>query len=1755
MHSIDSSPKPLALRQLYFEHYAGADENAAMKFWREHFAESQPLFFPEPQLSSERAHEFAMHTHYILNSGLENTHSITATLYTAWALLVAKHTGSCDIIFGVSEQHRHSSEGGRTIRTVPLRVTFQWEQTVKVMLNLVHQTVLDMRQFDGATLADISQASIEAKEACRFLTKLSLKNSEKQIATEYRFDATAEAVMNLSSQPALPLDIEFQSCTDGLIMGFHFDTFAIDESRIRQISYQFEHILRQIVAVENDTTKLKELRMVGLSDLESIWKWNETVPEPMDACVHDLISEVTIRQPNAPAVCAWDGELTYKELDELSSQLAMQLSNLGFSSGIIPLCFEKSMWTPVAVMAVMKSGGTSLLLEIRQPETRLQNIVQQVSPTVILTSLANQRLAQELSKNNCSILTVGEEYFSHIENSPASILPVVHPSTPLYLVYTSGSTGTPKGVVVTHYNFRSAVKHQQHVLGFTPSRRVLDFASYAFDMSWYNLLHSLSSGSCLCIPSDHDRKNDIAGCIRRYRISYAFFTPTVARALGEEVLSALDIIVFAGEPALPSDIRLCGPNASVVIVYGPAECTPGSTIARFDGSAKLSAGSNIGTGFGVKTWIVNPAHNNKLSLIGEVGELWLEGPLCGQGYLNDPSQTAQAFADNPEWLLAGGPGYKGRCGRLYKTGDLVRYNSNGSLTYIGRKDTQVKIRGQRVELGEVEHHVKNALTNCLQHSTAEHRINMRVVAEVVTPHGSEISALVAFICMNEGDAIDFADDSWDDFVRTRIAGIEDYLVNNMPLYMIPVAYFPLKNLPMTATGKADRRRLRELGAARFHDGGDHRVQARHVSPTSDLESEIQHVWAEVLNFPVEAISVDIAFTRLGGDSISAMQVVSRCRSRNICVTVGDVLRSKTISSLSLCCRLTKKVSNEAEAVVEEMAWQLSPIQKSFFAAHPDGLNHYNQSFMLKFASPVPASVVGSALQTVVRRHPMLRARFLKLDDRWQQYVSTSTNCSFEFAEHMQVNRSDVKALAQSRQGSLDIVNGPVFAADLFQVVGESQALLLTAHHLVIDLVSWRIIWHDIERQFMQGDMLSLEPISFQKWCQLQQEFSCALRPSQALPVSTVASEFDYWGVSLTDNTTNQSETHRFNLDETTTALLLGASNMCLTSEPVDIVLGALVHSFCHTFSDRQVPPVFLEGHGREPFDGSELDLSETVGWFTTLHPVQISLRSDNTVYDAIKFAKDTRNQTPSKGLLYYACRYNSPEGQKKFESHNETEILFNYMGRYQQLEKSGSILQLDDRADMVSELRDTSLKAQRMALVEINAVVLRDKMEVSIFTHRGMLHQTKLRQWVTLFEEVLISVVHSLPAKASMLTLSDFPLLHTSYRGLDTLIAQTLPAIGIDINEVQDIYPCTAIQEGILLSRGKGTAAYANHWVWKCIANDDIEILSPSRLESAWRTVTSQHAVFSTILVEDEINGGFVQVLLRSPSHAIKWVSSNLDCASDTLLNLSKRQFLPGQPEWALTICAAPDGTCACRLDISHALIDASSIQIVLEDLVRSYNGLKLPSAPPPRNMIQYLDRINKTESLEFWRNYLHGAPRCNLPVLQLSGKPTLEEGSYGIITLSTEAAECVASLCKQLDITRSTLLQLVWSFVLSQYTGLNDVCFGYMASGRDIPISGIERMVGAIINILIARIDLTQSLEDILCMISEQTSEHLKFQHSSLAEIQHELRLGVNQLFNTALTVVDASSTGSFSGLEFKEAGSEDSHEVISPLLHKALR
>jgi amino acid adenylation domain-containing protein len=679
------------------------------------------------------------------------------------------------------------------------------------------------------------------------------------------------------------------SCWIGVVRQ---DKPVITDGQAHRMTRQFSYILNQIR--ERPHAQISDLLAPNPEDIAEILSWNREAPKAVESCAHTIIQRWATERPNAIAVSSSEGELTYSEVVNLAVRLAHHLVDQGIKQEtFVPLCFSKSLWTTVAMLGVAMAGGAFVLLESSYPPSRLASICDHLEAPLIICSGDNEELSHKLAS---VVVVIDKAHTEFLWNQRAHSreLPQVQPSNALYIVFTSGSSGIPKGVVIEHRSFCSSALAHNPPFRLGPSSRMIQSHSYAFDMSIMETLSTLVAGGCVCVLSEAERMNNYVEAARAQQPTHACLTPSFARSIPRHSLNqiGLQVIIFGGERVDPSDQACIDDRIQVMNGYGPAECSLVASV-QVNFRRALSA-SNIGHPTGAAFWAVNPHDPQILAPVGGVGELLIEGPLVGRGYLKETMKTRAAFIDPPGWLLGARTGPP--C-RVYRTGDLVRWQADGSWSYVGRMDNQVKIRGQRVELGDIESHARLWFKDA-----------MDLVAEVIsfpvrpTVSRSSIAVFVLHPAAN-GQRLDdtpFAQPTDTFLAASQLA--KGKLRKSLPRHMVPSLFVSLVEMPRTTSGKTDRRALREHLERQISSGGMQPYtqvpEAENSLPLTDTQKALQAIWAQVLNLPLASIGIHDSFFDLGGDSLHAMQVAAAARSSGIQLMANDIFTNPVLLALS-----------------------------------------------------------------------------------------------------------------------------------------------------------------------------------------------------------------------------------------------------------------------------------------------------------------------------------------------------------------------------------------------------------------------------------------------------------------------------------------------------------------------------------------------------------------------------------------------------------------------------------------------------------------------------------------------------------------------------------------------------------------------------------------------------------------------------------------------------------------------------------------
>lgn len=762
----------------------------------------------------------------------------------------------------------------------------------------------------------------------------------------------------------------------------------------------------------------------------------------------------------------------------------------------------------------------------------------------------------------------------------------------------------------------------------TPPFRFLQFASYTFDASLVEILTTLMLGGTVCVPRDEDRTNgNIASVMEEMQVTMALLTPSFAKVLKPDDVPHLKTLILGGEAMSQHHVATWADRVQLVNAYGPSECAV--VAATNPHMTRSSNPANLGKGIG-RVWIVDPQNHHRLTPIGTVGELLIEGPTLSTGYLGNEAKTREVFIENPKWAIGDAFSYPDtppeRPRRMYKTGDLVRVcdDVSGEMVYAGRKDaSQAKLNGQRLELDEVAHHL--GCDDSVRHAVV-----------VIPKAGPCAKRLVAVVSLRDDVATPTTGLKFELVTSrqalTAVEQIQERLREKLPPYMVPSSWLVLATIPLLPSGKLDRgsvsafvEGMSDEDFARVAEAQSH-ASERDSAVSShqqdvDVHELLRTIWSQVLNISPQKVTLKISFLHLGGDSITAMQVMARCRSQGLSVTVQDIIGSKSLHDLALKvgqAHIPRQHTLPRDEDHHE--FDPSPIQQLYFdqvvntSAATSGAkdNQFNQSVLLRLAKDATSQQFSDALHALVNAHSMLRARFRR-DGKgnWRQRITSDVSASYRFKTHTIGTKDRMKRRIENSQQALNPEKGPLVAADWFTVGKDKKevCVFMTIHHLVVDVVSWGIILQDLEDFLAAGAITPPVSMPFQAWTRKQSEQAQAQKNgSSLLPHhETGEADLEYWG--MTGKVNVQSDVAAIDaiaLDIETTKLLLSPQcHQALQTEPLDILLAALLLSYRTATLDRHgVPTIYNEGHGREVWEDG-MDLSRTVGWFTTLSPVHL----------------------------------------------------------------------------------------------------------------------------------------------------------------------------------------------------------------------------------------------------------------------------------------------------------------------------------------------------------------------------------------------------------------------------------------------------------------------------------------------------------------------------------------------------------------------
>ncbi|VVJ19160.1 Polyketide synthase modules and related proteins [Amycolatopsis camponoti] len=1226
------------------------------------------------------------------------------------------------------------------------------------------------------------------------------------------------------------------------------------------------------------------------------------------------------------------------------------------------------------------------------------------------------------------------------------------PENTAYVIYTSGSTGVPKGVLVPHANVTRLFSSTAHWFGFDDQDVWTLFHSYAFDFSvwelWGALLHG---GRLVVVPADVVRApEDFLTLLAEQRVTVLNQTPSAFYRLGTLPSPPLSLryVIFGGEaldPVRLADWRRRHPDGPrLVDMYGITETTVHVTHRVLDDD-RATVGGPIPD---LRAYVLDA----DLAPVppGVTGELYVAGAGLARGYLNRPGLTASRFVADP----FGAPGT-----RMYRTGDLLCWTSGGELAYRGRADHQVKIRGFRIELGEVE----AALT-----------AHPDVTGAAVVAHGTgDTRRLVAYLTGTVPGT----------------TALREFLGRSLPAHMVPAVFVGLAELPLNANGKLDHKALPEPGA---------RTETRYVAPRTSEETVLADIWSAVLG--VDRVSVEDNFFGLGGDSILSIQVVARARQAGLGISSKDLFQHQTVAELARVA-----TPSAAPVVVEEAGpAPLGPIQSWLF-------EHLAEPWRLTMSVHVVLSSVDRvrlvrAVAAVTDRHDALRMRFSRADGTWRQEPAAAETA--DVLRHVDLSEVDdvVAAMhteAVRAQTSLDIANGPVWRVVLFTFADRAPQLFLTAHHLVMDGVSWRVLLGDLDRAY-HGE--ALEPVgsSFTHW---------ARSLAEHVKMGHLDKHTAYWETALrgarTDLPVDRSGRNRaksaravsVSLGRAETAALLQDVPAAYRTEVNDVLLSALGRVLAR-WTGRARVVVAMEGHGREEI-AAPLDLSRTIGWFTAQYPLVLTV-PDGDWGDVLKAVKEQLRAVPDKGAGYEALRYLSPRDAPGAALRDDPapRISFNYHGRWD-VEGDGWY---QGRGEPLGH--DSDPEGTRPYLLDVVGVVEAGELHFTWEYSEEVHDETTVRALASALVEALAEVVDHC-AEAGGRTPSDFPLARLDQGTVDRLAG--------DGRDVEDIYPLTPLQAGMVFHSlvDRDSSAYFDQFRLRLAGVRD-----PRALAEAWQRVVDRTPILRSSMVWDGVDEPLQRVHrhVRVPVGQHDWrgrAESEQGAALVSLLQADQAagMELTAPPLMRLEIARVADDEVQLVWTSHHVLLDGWSTAQVFGEVAEQYAAIaggrtaELAPRRPFRDYLAWLAAQDHAEAERHWHAVLGDfAAPTPLPYDRRPQEAHRAESAAEVrVELSGSESSRLREVAKAAALTVNSVVQGAWALLLARHSGESDVLFGTTVSGRPAELPGVEAMIGMFINTVPTRIEVHNALSvtEWLRTIQGEQAEARRYDFLALSRLQ----------------------------------------------------
>ncbi|AKI92290.1 plipastatin non-ribosomal peptide synthetase PpsC [Bacillus subtilis] len=1263
----------------------------------------------------------------------ENGSTLYMVLLAAYTAFLSRLSGQEDIIVGSPIAGRPHKDLepilGMFVNTLGLRTRPEGGKPFVQYLQEVRETALEAfehQDYPFEELVDKLELTRDMSRNPLFDVMFVLQNMDQE-SLELDELCLKPAANNGHQTSKFDLTLYAQEQPRGLLT-FQME-FSTDLYKKKTIEKWLQYFINMLLSIIKDNkAALGTINILNEDETHYlIHELNRTkIDYPRNETISRLFEMQAEQTPNAVAIVSDTQVFTYEDLNSWANQIAsvLQIKGVGPDS-VVALLTGRTPELIAGMLGILKAGGAYLPIASDLPVERIAYMLSDSGAALLLQSEKTEKQLLDIECEQIIIEDIQKQgETKNVDSSAGS-------HSLAYIIYTSGSTGKPKGVMIEQRSVIRLVKNSNYIT-FTPEDRLLMTSSIGFDVGSFEIFGPLLNGAALHLSDQQTflDSHQLKRYIEHQGITTIWLTSSLFNHLteqNEQTFSQLKHLIIGGEALSPSHvnrIRNVCPEVSIWNGYGPTENTTFSTCLHIQKTYELSIpiGRPVGnsTAYILNQWGV-------LQPVGAVGELCVGGDGVARGYLGRPDLTKEKFVPHP---FAPGD-------RLYRTGDLARWLPDGTIEYIGRIDDQVKVRGYRVELGEIE-------------SALRQIDGVKEAAVLARTAQTGSKELFGYISVKAG---------------TNAEQVRSLLARSLPNYMIPAYIIEMETLPLTSNGKLNRKQLPEPNFT---------SKQTYAPPRNDLEDQLVLIWQEVLG--IQRIGIEDSFFELGGDSIKALQVSARLGRYGLSLQVSDLFRHPKIKDLSPFIRKSERIIEQGP-VQGDVPW--TPVQQWFFSQDIEERHHFNQSVMLFHSGRLSENALRPALKKLAEHHDALRMVYRNDDRRWiqiNQGIHESQLYSLRTSDLSQSEsgwETQIKQEVADLQQSINLQEGPLLHAALFKTL-TGDYLFLAIHHLVVDGVSWRILLEDLSAGYQQaaaGQTIQLPPKtdSYQEYARRIQEYaqSSKLIREEAYWRSVEeqqAAELPYEIPHHVNIDFSKRDSLSFSLTEADTAVLLQNVNHAYGTDTQDILLTAASLAICEWTGGSKLR-IAMEGHGREHIL-PEIDISRTVGWFTSMYPALISFEHHrDELGTSVKTVKDTLGRIPNKGVGYGMLKYLTHPENKSITFSKTPEISFNYLGQFNDIERQDTF-----RPSSLGSGKDITHTWKREQIIEMSAMAADKKLHFNLSYPPARFHRNTMEQLINRIEHFLLDIMkHCAGQQKAEKTLSDFSSQSLTAEDLDSI--------------------------------------------------------------------------------------------------------------------------------------------------------------------------------------------------------------------------------------------------------------------------------------------------------------------------------------------------------------------------------------------------